>query len=337
MPTSWSDDKIDELKATISTQAARIATLEMSSPWQPDDPPEEITAFEALKFFQRQLDQDGVEVGVSRQALDDVLEEQNRHHGPKGVFKCSACGFTQMFSKMRASDGAVGVHDGPYDTERLVCPNDDTLLHALTWQESEANAWKIAEGYLATISKLEDDLESVENELRDVDSSLTMSNEPEDYNPTRRQRASDVMATSQDRDRTISTQAARIEALTAELSDHRKHVGAFLNDLYAVLIDPCAEKNMSVQECCSALLDGAQTQRQFIADLQARIEALIAIVDGARTSLEAVKALRTSDIERRPEDDTDILLLIALGQARTLAIAGLARIEAALAKGGERG
>ena len=51
----------------------------MSGPWQPDDPmPEPTTAWDHLRYVQRQLDQDGVEVGVSRQAIDETLTEFDR-------------------------------------------------------------------------------------------------------------------------------------------------------------------------------------------------------------------------------------------------------------------
>ena len=37
-----------------------------------------LTAVEVLKKYQKQLDPDGAEVGVSRQALDEVLKELER-------------------------------------------------------------------------------------------------------------------------------------------------------------------------------------------------------------------------------------------------------------------
>ena len=77
---------------------------------------------------------------------------------------------------------------------------------------------------------------------------------------------------------------ARAQRAEAELADHRKHVGAFLNDLYAMLIDPCATKDMTVTDCCERLLSGAEAQRQYIADQDAALSALrsrVAELEGA--------------------------------------------------------
>jgi len=95
--------------------------------------------------------------------------------GPIGVFKCSACNFTQMFSTMRASDGAIGENCGPYDPDRLVCPNDDTLLHAVTWQESEVDAWKVAETHIAENTRLTEQLARLTAEVNEA---LTIAEGP---------------------------------------------------------------------------------------------------------------------------------------------------------------
>ena len=96
---------------------------------------------------------------------------------------------------------------------------------------------------------------------------------------------------------------ARAQRAEAELADHRKHVGAFLNDLYAMLIDPCATKDMTVTDCCERLLSGAEAQRQYIADQDAALSALrsrVAELEGAlrpfqRTWIEAVPGLYGDD------------------------------------------
>jgi hypothetical protein len=48
--------------------------------------------------------------------------------------------------------------------------------------------------------------------------------------------------------------------------DHIEHVKAFLNEMYATMIDPCAEGVMKVGEMCAALIEAARQQRQQIYD-----------------------------------------------------------------------
>jgi hypothetical protein len=49
------------------------------------------------------------------------------------------------------------------------------------------------------------------------------------------------------------------------LAEHTKHVSDFLNELYATMIDPCAEGTMTVKETCDALLKAAVDQREQLA------------------------------------------------------------------------
>lgn len=56
-----------------------------------------------------------------------------------GTFVCPRCKFVQVFSVMRASDGAVGVRFTP-DPDRMTCPNDGELLRPYTWQERVVEA-----------------------------------------------------------------------------------------------------------------------------------------------------------------------------------------------------
>lgn len=45
--------------------------------------------------------------------------------------------------------------------------------------------------------------------------------------------------------------------------EHGKHVEQFLNDLYAIMVDPCAEGTIKVDEMKVALLEAAKRDREF--------------------------------------------------------------------------
>ncbi len=67
--------------------------------------------------------------------------------------------------------------------------------------------------------------------------------------------------------------AARIKA-EAALTEHLKHVQQFLSDMYATLIDPCAEVGdegtpKNVSEMCAQLLKAATEQREYLWSLPA--------------------------------------------------------------------
>lgn len=69
-------DLIDRLATALSTAQGEVeAKTKALQDWRP--------AYDNLRSCQRQLDQDGAEVGVSRQALEEVLDAlNNRSPGP---------------------------------------------------------------------------------------------------------------------------------------------------------------------------------------------------------------------------------------------------------------
>lgn len=58
--------------------------------------------------------------------------------------------------------------------------------------------------------------------------------------------------------------AAKLAESERKFKEHTEHVKQFLNDMYATLIDPCAEGEMKVAETCAALLNAAREQREYI-------------------------------------------------------------------------
>lgn len=58
--------------------------------------------------------------------------------------------------------------------------------------------------------------------------------------------------------------AAKLAESERKFKEHTEHVKQFLNDMYATLIDPCAEGEMKVAETCAALLKAATEQREYI-------------------------------------------------------------------------
>jgi len=68
------------------------------------------------------------------------------------------------------------------------------------------------------------------------------------------------------------------------VTDERTHplapIGRFLTDLYATMVDPIATGSMSVEEMCRVLLAQAVTDREALAELQARRAADVPIAAG---------------------------------------------------------
>jgi hypothetical protein len=66
----------------------------------------------------------------------------------------------------------------------------------------------------------------------------------------------------------------RLATAEAELGEHRKHVGRFLSELHAIMIDPLAEGEINVSECCELLLKQARGDRETMAVTNRMIEAV---------------------------------------------------------------
>jgi len=75
--------------------------------------------------------------------------------------------------------------------------------------------------------------------------------------------SSDVAAALAKHEATIAA-----EAFQAGLREHGKHLGQFLNDMYATMIDPVDDHGMKVAELCETLLKAARDNRQALADSQ---------------------------------------------------------------------
>jgi hypothetical protein len=58
--------------------------------------------------------------------------------------------------------------------------------------------------------------------------------------------------------------AAKLAESERKFKEHTEHVKQFLNDMYATMIDPCAEGEIKVAETCAALLNAAREQREYI-------------------------------------------------------------------------
>ncbi len=66
---------------------------------------------------------------------------------------------------------------------------------------------------------------------------------------------------------------------TTAITEHTAHVASFLNELYAVLIDPLAEGEIPVGELCRRLLAQAIEDRESLQRLH-ELEARAAVSDG---------------------------------------------------------
>lgn len=73
---------------------------------------------------------------------------------------------------------------------------------------------------------------------------------------------------------TITLSKRAMEAISTsalaeqKLAEHLKHVGDFLNEMYAIMIDPLADGEMSVTETCSKLLEQAKKDRERMNSLE---------------------------------------------------------------------
>lgn len=82
---------------------------------------------------------------------------------------------------------------------------------------------------------------------------------------------------------------------------HLGHVGQFLNDMYATMIDPLEQPKMKVAEMCALLLKTAQEQRER--DYQTHSASSLSFRDGWDAAIEAAKKLATASVLPEPSSD----------------------------------
>lgn len=63
-------------------------------------------------------------------------------------------------------------------------------------------------------------------------------------------------------DVSYTLEEVRIAVLEKRFDAHTKAVGKFLNELYAIMIDPLADGDMKVEDTCAALIQAAKAQRE---------------------------------------------------------------------------